>query len=110
MSAHSPAEWAQSLSAGVSVVGVIGFALAFADADLADFDPRPAIVRVVESGRVDPLLIAVANARFDGRQLVAEARRFAADARQYTALSLRDAALTVAALLALLLPAAGGTQ
>ena len=78
---HSPAEWAAAGSLGLSAVGLIAFALAFAD---ADFDPRPAVSRVVESGRVDPLLVAVAGAR----------------------LSVRDAAISLAALLMLLNPAA----
>lgn len=68
------------------------------DADLADFDPRPAVRRVVDAGRLDGLLVRVANARFDVRELAAEARL-------YAALSLRDAAFTASALLALLVPA-----
>lgn len=85
---HTLADLAASVSLGTSAVALIGLALCFADADLADFDPRPALARLVESGRVDVLLLAVANAR----------------------LALRDAALTAAALLAVLLPAPEATR
>jgi hypothetical protein len=65
------------------------------DADLADFDPRPHVRRAIESGRVDPLLVAVANAKYDARAAAARARHIP-----------RDAAITTAALLALLIPTA----
>lgn len=71
------------------------------DAALTDFDPRPVVSRTVESGRVDPLLVAVANARYDARELAAGV---VLDAR----LSLRHAAVTGAALAALVLPAPEG--
>ena len=71
---HTPAEWAESLLPGVGAVGLIALALAFADADLAYFDPRPWLARAG-----DRLLVEAVNVR----------------------LSLRDAAITVAALLAL---------
>jgi hypothetical protein len=60
---------------GLVPVGAIGFVLAFAGADLAYFDPRPLLGRAG-----DRLLVEAVNARF----------------------LLRDAALTVAALLSLL--------
>ncbi|MFI5687833.1 hypothetical protein [Streptomyces sp. NPDC051636] len=88
MSAHSPAEWVAFLSLGVggyAALSVPYFLLV--DADLADFDPRPAMSRLVESGRLDPLLVAVANVWHDVR------------------LSLREAAVSAAALLMLLSPA-----
>ncbi len=65
--------------------------------------PRP-IVAAVDAARpsvrraADRLLVAVANARFDVREAVAEARL-------YAALSLRELAVSAAALLALLVPA-----
>ena len=65
------------------------------DADRADFDPRPVVRRVVDAGRMDCLLVRVANAKFDICEMAAEARL-------YTALSLRDTAFTATALLALL--------
>lgn len=45
MSGSSPAEWAAAGCAGVTAIAVIKFALAFADADLAYFDPRPLLGR-----------------------------------------------------------------
>lgn len=95
MSAVSPAEWVSAGSAGLSAVSLIVLVMAFVDADAAYFDPRPAVVRAVAAGRFDPLLIWVANAWFDVREM-------AADARAFLVLSLRENALTAAALLALL--------
>jgi hypothetical protein len=65
------------------------------DAALVDFDPRPAVSRAVRSEAVYPLLREWATARYDARELVASAALCAR-------LSLRDAAFTAAALLALL--------
>ena len=75
MTAASPAEWASAGCAGLSAISVIALGLAFADADLAYFDPRPLLSRVG-----DRLLVEAVNARY----------------------FLRDAALSLAALLALL--------
>lgn len=72
---HSLAEWASVLSLGVSAISLIAFALAFAPADVEYFDPRPLLGRAG-----DRLLVEALNAR----------------------LALRDAAITAAALLALL--------
>lgn len=62
----------------MTAISLIGLALAFADADLAYFDPRPLAHRTA-----DRLLVEVVNFR----------------------LALRDAAISLAALLALLVPA-----
>lgn len=78
---HTLADLAAPLCLGASGVALIALALVFAD---ADFDPRPAAAQLVESGRVDALLVAVANARHDVR------------------LTLRDAAISAAALLLIL--------
>lgn len=75
MSAASSADWLSAGSLGVTAIALIGLALAFADADLAYFDPRP----LLGLAR-DRVLVEVVNAR----------------------LLLRDAAITAAALLALL--------
>lgn len=40
MTGHSWSEWAAVLSLGLSAVGLLALALAFADATLAYFDPR----------------------------------------------------------------------
>ena len=101
---HSLAEWFAFLLLGVGAHGALSVPYFLAvDADLCDFDPRPALSRAVESGRLDLLLIAVADAKYDVRE-------FVTDTRQLTALSLRDAALSAAALAALLFPVAGGTR
>jgi hypothetical protein len=69
--------------------------LLLSGAEVTDFDPRPAVRRAIESGRVDPVLCAVANAKHDARAAAARARHIP-----------RDAAITTAALLALLIPTA----
>lgn len=43
---HSLAEWAAACSTGVAAIGLIALAVAFADADPSDFDPRPAVKRL----------------------------------------------------------------
>jgi hypothetical protein len=75
---HDLSEWAAVLSLGLVPVGAIGFALAFAGTDLAYFDPRPALRRAIESGRVDPVLCAVANAKHDAREKTRQAALSAA--------------------------------
>jgi len=110
MAAASPAEWVQAGCLGVSSISLIALGLAFADADAGYFDPRWQVSRLVESGRLDALLVALSGVKYDARQAAAEARESAAAARYLAALSLRDAALTAAALLALLFPATGGTR
>lgn len=96
MSAHTPAEWAAVLSLGVGVHGAFSVPyFLFVGASRVDFDPRPLLARAIESGRVDPVLCAVANAKHDAHAAVFRAR-----------LSVRDAAVSVAALLMLLSPAA----
>ena len=90
---HDLAEWAAFLSLGVGVHAALSVPYFLTvDADLADFDPRPAMSRLVESGRLDLALITVANAKYDVRETASEAREFVADARQLTVLNLRDLA------------------
>jgi hypothetical protein len=73
---------------GVGMAGVVSIpALLLADAHRSDFDLRPLLARAVESGRFDAVLVAVPAVK---------------DTARHAPL---DAALTVAALLALLLPA-----
>ncbi len=92
---HSPAEWAEALSfaAGVYAALSVPYFL-LVDAELADFDPRPALHRAVESGRLDSLLVAVANAKHDARVAAAHVKH-----------APRHAAISAAALLMLLSPA-----
>jgi Zn-dependent membrane protease YugP len=93
---HSLADWLAVVSFGIGTHAALSVPYFLTvDADPADFDPRPAVFRLVESGRLDLALIAVASAKYDVRESVA-------DARQLAALNLRDAAITAAALLALL--------
>ena len=93
---HTLADWLAFLCLGVSGWAWYSACLyVLVDAELADFDPRPAVRRVLDTGHVDPLLNAVANVKFDAREA-------ATDAWQFARLSLRDVALTMAALLALL--------
>lgn len=47
---HTPADWAAAGSLGISAAALIPLVLAFADADPADLDPRPAVRRAVTAG------------------------------------------------------------
>ena len=101
---HSLADWLAVVSFGIGTHAALSVPYFLTvDADPGYFDPRPAMSRAVESGRLDLVLIAVASAKYD-------VRVFVADARQLAALNLRDAAISLAALLALLFPVAGGTR
>jgi len=62
--AHDLAEWVAFLSLGLSITSAVSIPFwLLVDADLQDFDPRPPLRRAIESGRLDPLLIARVNAR-----------------------------------------------
>ncbi|MFE6408207.1 hypothetical protein ACFVOR_14875 [Streptomyces sp. NPDC057837] len=94
MTVADPAEWAAAISFGIAVHGALSVPyFLLVDAAPADFDPRPAVRRAIESGRLDPALIAVVNARHAARDTAGRVRR-----------APRDAALTAAALLALTIP------
>lgn len=64
MSAPTLADWAAytSLAVGVHAAYSVPYFL-LVDADLSAFDPRPAVRRAVDSGRLDPALITVTNTR-----------------------------------------------
>ena len=94
MSTHSPTEWAAAGSLGLSSISLIALALAFADADAAYFDPRPAARRATAALRQGAV-----HAGHDLNRARAHAERAAV-----------QAAITAAAALALLLPATGGTR
>lgn len=70
---HSLAEWASVLSLGVAAVALIKFALAFAPADLAYFDPRPLLARAIRSEAVYPLLREWDTARHASREALRDA-------------------------------------
>ncbi|MDX2841446.1 hypothetical protein PV377_21140 [Streptomyces ipomoeae] len=91
---HDLAEWASVLSLGVGVHASFSvFYFLLVDAHRSDF-PR--------------LWQAAVHARHDVDRAVASLLLWIADAVTYARLSLRKAALTAAALLALLLPATEG--
>ncbi|MFJ8049870.1 hypothetical protein [Streptomyces luteogriseus] len=88
-------DWAAAISfgiAGYAVLSVPYFLLV--DADPADFDPRPAVRRAIESGRLDLALIAVVNTRHAAHEAADRVRNVP-----------RHAAISAAALLMLLAPA-----
>ena len=97
---NSPAEWAEALSfaAGVYAALSVPYFL-LVDAELSDFDPRPAARRAVESGRLDPLLVAVANSKHDAHAAGVRALHVP-----------RDLAVSATALLMLLTVSPGGTR
>lgn len=64
---------AAAVSLGLVPVGAIWLALAFADADPHDFDPRPVMRRLAESGRIDPLLLVVGPALVAVRETARDA-------------------------------------
>lgn len=66
---HDLAEWAAvlSLSTGITASAFVPWLLLVDSVSARDFDPRPALARAIESGRVDPVLCAVANAKHDAR-------------------------------------------
>lgn len=92
MPAATPAEWGEALSIALILTGGAGglFFLTV-DADPTDFDPRPALRRTVESGRLDPALITVVNARHTAHDTAARVRSVG-----------RNTAVSAAALLMLL--------
>ncbi|MFJ8538105.1 hypothetical protein [Streptomyces sp. NPDC093591] len=81
-----------TLSLGLVPVGALILALAFADADPAYFDPRPAVRRTTAAVHQ-----AAVHAGHDLNRATATVQRHAGQAA-------RDAALTVAALLILTIP------
>lgn len=93
---NTPAEWAAMFSAASSVFAACSIPyFLLVDADLKDFDPRPLVRRALVTDTGARLVVAVFNAKCDVREAVGDARRFAF-------LSARDAAISLAALLALL--------
>ncbi|MFJ8785018.1 hypothetical protein [Streptomyces sp. NPDC102476] len=94
MHTHSLSEWAQMVSLAVSGYASLSVPyFVLVDADLADFDPRPAVRRAIEAGQYDTALIAVTNARLTAQAAAVRVRHIP-----------RDAALTVAALLSFTIP------
>lgn len=96
---HDLAEWASVLSLGIGVTFscFVPWLLLVDSVSARDFDPRPALRRAINSEVVYPLLREFDNAKHTAH--------VAADRVRHIPL---DAALTAAALLALLLPATEG--
>lgn len=99
--AHTPAEWAQMLSLAGAAYGALSVPYFVAvDADLADFDPRPAVRRAA------PVVHqALVYAGHDLNRAIAATRHELAPAVAYvrhTAYSAREMARDLAALLILL--------
>ena len=63
---HDLAEWAAflSLGTGLTATGWLLWLLLFEPLLDCDLDPRPPVRRAIESGRVEPVLCAVANTRY----------------------------------------------
>lgn len=62
MTGHTWSEWAAVLSLGLSAIGLIALAVAFADADL---DPRPVVRRALEVGPLRPVWQVAIHAGHD---------------------------------------------
>jgi len=62
---HSPAEWAAAFCLGTSISAAVSIPFwLFVDAALADFDPRPLIVRALENRVGGQFLCDVTGARY----------------------------------------------
>ena len=97
---HTLADWLAVVSFGIGTHAALSVPYFLtADADLCDFDPRPAMFRVLDTDTGARLLVATANGKHRAR--------VAADRIQH---SPRDAAITAAALLALLTITPGDTR
>jgi hypothetical protein len=69
-------EWVAAISFGIAGYGVLSVPyFLLVDADPADFDPRPALRRAIESGRLDPALITVTNTRHTVHEAADRVRR-----------------------------------
>lgn len=64
--AHSPADWIGAGCLGVSAVGVIGFGMAFVDADWADLDPRPVVSRAYRAAAFALLVLLLRFSALEG--------------------------------------------
>ena len=62
-----------AVSLGITVVALMRLVMAFADTDLAYFDPRRPLARLVESGRIDPLLVKANAVQSDIRNALLDA-------------------------------------
>lgn len=106
---HTPAEWAEMVSLAVAAYGALSVPYFLAvDADLKDFDPRPALAR-----SESPLWQALVFAGHDLNRAVGSARHELDPAVHYArhnAYRIRETARDVAALLILLVTTPKGTM
>jgi hypothetical protein len=103
---HTPAEWAAFTSLGISAWAVMAALLWLTvDAEPADFDPRPAARRALAAAHQGAV-----HAGHDLAWVAASARHHSVPLLAALRVAPRDAALSLAALLVLLLPATGGTR
>jgi len=118
--AHSPAEWAQMTSLAFGIYAACSapyFLLVEAEVwawprplTAAVDRAKPFVWDITRSESLYPLLRGWSNTKCDVREIPAEARAFASDARLYARLSLRDTAFTATALLAFLTINPGATR
>jgi len=89
---HSPAEWAQMVSLAFAIWGALSVPYFIAvDADLADFDPRPAL----ETGRLAPAYQVAVHAGHDLNRCRASAERIVRQLVHAAAEAWRDMAALV---------------
>jgi hypothetical protein len=105
MHTTTASEWAEMVSLAVALYAAASVPyFLLVDADLKDFDPRPALARTT-----NPVWQTAVNAGNDLNWATASGqhyvREFVTDVRSFARLSLRDSAFTATALLALLVPA-----
>jgi hypothetical protein len=91
MPAATATEWLTAAAIGTGAYLPGALLILGLDHELPHLSPTAALHRAIESGRYDPALIAVTNARHGARDAAERARRIP-----------RDTALTAAALLMLL--------
>jgi hypothetical protein len=95
---HTPAEWAQMVSLAVSAYGALSAPyFVFVDADLADFDPRPALAR-----SESPLWQTAVNTGHDVNRAIGTGQRVVKHCAKKSAAAPREAGISLAALLLLL--------
>jgi len=86
---HTLADWLAmtSLATGIFFSLSVPYHLTV-DADPVDFDPRSVVSRAIESGRVDRVLVAVANAKHGARCVAVGTRLVQRDVAVWVALLL----------------------
>ena len=108
---HTPSEWAAMFCIATSGYASFSvFYFLFVDADPCDFDPRPAVRRALETGRLVPVWRAAVDAGHTINRALATGQRVGHHAAEHVRRASLRAAISVAALLALLFPTTEVTQ